>query len=160
MIIGTTGHRPLKVGGFITPNPTYNYICQEATKILLEHKPEKCISGMAVGWDQYFVEICIALKIPFIAAVPFKGQESHWPKQSQTKYHKLLEQAERIVYVNPEGYAAWKMQTRNEWIVDNCDLLLAIYNNDPFGGTYNCVKYAEKQKRDIIRINPLNAPVK
>jgi len=33
--------------------------------------------------------------------------------------------------------------------------LIACYNGDTSGGTYNCIKYAEKQGKEII-IDPIN----
>jgi uncharacterized phage-like protein YoqJ len=70
---------------------------------------------MALGVDQDFAEICIQLGIPFTAAVPHLGQEVLWPEESQNKYRGLLGQAAQIVIVSPGGYAAWKLQKRNEY---------------------------------------------
>lgn len=47
------------------------------------------------------------------------------------------------------------MQKRNEWMVDNCDILIAVWDKSP-GGTKNCVDYAESKKKQIIYINPKN----
>lgn len=153
-VIGGTGHRPSKIGGYILPNPTYNYICQQAEKILLQEKPDKVISGMALGFDMWLANIAIKLGIPFIAAVPFMGQDSKWPFESRKIYKILLAKAAEVVIVSEGEYSAKKLQIRNEWIVDHCNLLLACYNNDETGGTANCVKYAEKIGREICIINP------
>lgn len=48
MIIAGTGHRPSKLGGFILPNPTYIKVCKKIEDHLLELKPEKVLSGMAL----------------------------------------------------------------------------------------------------------------
>ena len=45
------------------------------------------------------------------------------------------------------------MQERNEWMVNNCDVLIAVWDGTS-GGTANCVKYAESLQLDIRRINP------
>ena len=53
------------------------------------------------------------------------------------------------------GYSVFKMQLRNEWMVDHCDKLIAIFNQDETsGGTFNCVQYARSKNKDIIFINP------
>lgn len=158
MIIAFTGHRPNKIGGFTLPNPMYNYICQQIEKILLEQKPNKIISGMALGVDQWAANLAIRLKIPFIAAVPFKGQERTWPMESQKVFYKLLDKAAEVVIVSEGGYAAYKMQTRNTWMVDKCDKLIAIWDGSK-GGTSNCVDYAVSKNKDIIRINPSNITI-
>lgn len=153
-MVAFTGHRPQKIGGFNTPNPIYNFINNEITRTLIDLKPTKAISGMALGIDQIAVEVCIKLGIPFIAAVPFKGQELAWPIASQKKYFELLERADSIEYVSPGGYAAWKMQVRNQFMVDRCDVLIAVFDGTP-GGTKNCFDYAVAKSKKIIRINPL-----
>ena len=153
-IIACTGHRPDKLGGYNLPNPTYIYVCQQIEKVLKELQPEKCISGMALGADSYFANVCVKLGIPFIAAIPFIGQENAWPAASQKTYHALLSKAAEKVIVCEGGYAAAKMQTRNEWMANKCDKLLAIYNGDTSGGTYNCIQYAKSIDKEIIYIDP------
>jgi len=40
------------------------------------------------------------------------------------------------------------MQKRNEWMVDYIrpsGLLVALWNDDPSGGTWNCINYARRQ---------------
>lgn len=159
MIIACTGHRPDKLPnketGYKLLNPTYNYVCQQIEKTLLELKPEKCISGMALGCDMWFAHIAYKLKIPFIAAIPFEGQETAWPKASQDTYHRLLKLASEKVIVSPGKYEPSKMQIRNCWMVDRCDKLIAIFKStETSGGTFNCIQYAKKTGKEIILINP------
>ena len=156
LVVAFTGHRPEKCGGYKIPNPTYNFVRSEITRILNELKPTNAISGMALGTDTIAAEVCIELEIPFIAAVPFRGQELYWTKESQIKYCDLLMQAERIEYVNQGGYAAWKMQVRNEWMVNNCNVLIAVFDGSN-GGTRNAFDYATTKDKRIIRINPMDA---
>lgn len=153
MIIAVTGHRANKLGGYKLPNPTYIKVCQEIEKNLLKLKPDKVISGMALGADQYFAYVAHKLNIPFIAAVPFIGQESAWPNQSQITYNKLIKFASEVVIVSPGEYSAHKMQIRNEWMVDHCDILLAIWDGSA-GGTANCINYAKLKNKSIIYIDP------
>jgi len=155
MIVAFTGHRPDKLGGYDLPNPTYIKVCQEIEKNLKALKPDKVITGMALGVDQWAANIAHKLDIPFIAAVPFKGQESRWPQKSQRIYAKLISLASEVVIVSPGGYSAEKMQIRNKWMVDNCTKLIAVWDGTT-GGTGNCVEYARsvKSDEDIIYINP------
>lgn len=158
MIISFTGHRPDKLPnkqtGYKLPNPTYIKVCVELEKILKEKQPEKVISGMALGFDQWAASVAIKLNIPFIAAIPFEGQESAWPIFSQKSYHLLLKKAYEIVVVSPGSYSAYKMQIRNEYLVNNCDILVACWNGDTSGGTYNCIQYAKSLNKEIIYIDP------
>jgi len=153
MIISCTGHRPPKLGGYELPNPIYLKICQETEQSLLELKPEKCLSGMALGYDSYFASVVLKLGLPLVAVIPFKGQESQWPETSQKAYRMLIDKASEVIIVSEGGYSAQKMQIRNQYLVDNCDLLLACHDGSP-GGTGNCVAYAESIGKPIRRIIP------
>ena len=45
------------------------------------------------------------------------------------------------------------MQKRNEYMVDLTDKVIAVWDGSK-GGTGNCVRYAEKCGKEIIRILP------
>lgn len=153
MIVSFTGHRPDKLGGYKLPNPIYIHVCQQIEKALKELKPEKIITGMALGVDQWAAYIAHKLNIPFLAAIPFEGQELKWPEVSQKSYLLLRSLADEEVIVSPGGYAANKMQIRNQWMVDNCDLLIAVWDGSK-GGTGNCVEYAKSYNKKIYLIDP------
>ncbi len=121
--------------------------------MLVDLGATKGVSGMALGVDQHFVLACKQLNLPYIAAVPFVGQESRWPTEAQQHYRELLRGAEEIVHVCGPGYVYWKMQARNEWVVDTCSQLIAVWDGSS-GGTANTVLYAHKVARPIHIINP------
>jgi uncharacterized phage-like protein YoqJ len=153
-VIAFTGHRPQKIGGFKLPNPTYIHICQQIDKVLRELKPNKVISGGALGIDQWSAVIAHKLGIPYLLAIPFEGQECKWPETSQKTYRLIRKLASEEVIVSPGGYSVQKMMTRNEWMVDHCDKLIAVYDGDTTGGTFNCVQYAKSIGKEIILIDP------
>jgi uncharacterized phage-like protein YoqJ len=141
MIIAATGHRPEKLGGYTPEAVTRRY---ELAMWFLQHaRPAHVISGVALGWDQAVAVAAYDLGIPFTAAVPFAGQGSRWPLRSQEIYRELLRIAARVVIVSEGGFSAAAMQRRNEWMVDNCDALVALWDGSS-GGTGNCVTYANK----------------
>ena len=59
-----------------------------------------------------------------------------------------------IVIVSGKGYAPWKMQRRNEWMVENSEGVLTLWNGDNLGGTFKCVQYAEAMRKPIINVWP------
>jgi len=149
MIIAGTGHRPDKLGGY---SSDINLKLIDVVGPWLEkNKPKKVISGMALGFDSALAEAALYLHIPLIVAIPFFGQETKWPKESQTKYNDILSNAVDKIYVCDQGYAPWKMQIRNEWMVDHCDILLALWNGSS-GGTSNCIEYAKKKNKSIVNL--------
>lgn len=153
MIVAATGHRPDKIGGYNYYNPQRIWIREQMKKALVDLQADKTITGMALGIDQDFAQVSFELAIPFIAALPFIGQESQWPKSSQDYYWWLLERADEVVVVSPGGYAPYKMQIRNKWMVDHCNWLVSVWDGSP-GGTGNCMIYAKDVNVPIYPINP------
>lgn len=153
MIVAFTGHRPDKLGGYKLPNDTYIRVCKKIDAALKELKPEKVITGMALGVDQWAAMVAYKLGLPFTAAIPFEGQEKAWPEASQKTFNLLRRLATEEVIVSSGGYAANKMQIRNEWMVDHCDVLIAIWDGTS-GGTANCIEYAKSVNKQIYYIDP------
>lgn len=143
MTLAFTGHRPPKLGGY--ESAAINRVKTFAYDYLKKASPKKVISGMALGWDTAVARAAIKLKIPLIAAVPFAGQESKWRLRDQEMYRYLLQYASIVHVVSPDGYSPEKMQIRNQWMVDNCDVLVALWNGSD-GGTANCIEYAQGKK--------------
>ena len=147
MIIGITGHRPPGLGcGYDIPNPVYDKVCQALSDKFTELKADKIISGMALGTDQWVAMTAVKMSIPFIAAVPCDGQDSQWPDESKAKFKLLLDGAAEVVIVLPGPYAPEKMHLRDRWIVDHSDMLVAVWNGYPKGGTFGTIRYAQKQQ--------------
>lgn len=181
MKIAITGHRPNKLNNdYNLTSPLILAIKQRIVNFIrggMMHNElmgivltPTLITGMALGIDTLFAQIAIELNIPFIAAIPFKGQESKWIRSSQQTYYQLLFKAKQIIIVDENRvatkqefisyevdinkYSLQKMQRRNEWMVDNCDILIAVWDGTS-GGTANCVRYAQSVNREIIFINPI-----
>jgi uncharacterized phage-like protein YoqJ len=156
--IAVTGHRPEKLGGYQPYNPLRTQLTtkleQRLMLILCDHPNLVVITGMALGFDQWVAGSCRRLSIPYIAAVPFDGQERRWPETSQRIYIDLLKSASRVHVVCPGPYLSWKMQRRNVWMIDNCVYLIAAWDGSP-GGTANCVEYAKKVGRSMENLLPL-----
>ena len=156
-----TGHRPDKLFG------ERRRAVREATKLRVERfGATKIISGMALGFDQDLAEIAIELGIPFIAAVPFTGQEDRWPWRAIVEYQRLLRQAETVAVVSTPPTSArdavHKLHLRNQWMVEQLSralrqghraVVLAAWDGTP-GGTAHCYSLAEARGLMIDRINP------
>lgn len=146
MIISATGHRPNKLGGYT--HAAFNKLCEVARSYLLEQRPTAVISGLALGWDQAWAMAALELAIPVHGAIPFEGQESQWPESSRLLWRGIVSQCAGVTYVCEPGYAPWKMQKRNEWMVARCHRVAALWDGSS-GGTGNCVRYAEAYPRPI-----------
>jgi uncharacterized phage-like protein YoqJ len=149
MIYAGTGHR-LEVVGYENKAKLIRY----ATQLLPGYKPDKIISGMAIGWDQALAHAAVNNKIPFIAAVPFVGQANVWPKEAQEEYSQLLNLAEDVVIVSEGGFATHKYHVRNMWMSNHANAILALWNGIKKGGTHQCLTYAKQIKLPVYNIWP------
>lgn len=149
LVIAGTGHRLDKLGGY--SDKVQLRLAQLACAVFKLYEPRLVITGMAIGWDMALALACGELNIPFVAAVPFKGQEARWPEKTVDLYNRLLGKASEVVYVCEPGYEAWKMQERNEYMVDRADLILALWNGSS-GGTANCIQYAQKVHKPVLNV--------
>lgn len=159
MIIAGTGHRPNKLGGYSqeAQDKLVNIACMWLGDNISHG--DKVITGMALGWDTALALAARQLSIPYIAAVPFVDQQKMWPQKSKNLFVDLLATADSIKYVCEPGYAPWKMQKRNEWMVDNSDMVLALWDGSN-GGTANCVRYAENKNKEIVNLWELYEEIK
>ncbi|MES9681640.1 SLOG family protein [Gottfriedia acidiceleris] len=160
--IALTGHRPQKLGGFDYYTPKNLAIATKLREYLLFHlnngKQVHAISGMALGADTIFALVALKLKrqgydVKLEAAIPCTAHASQWPQQSQDQWKNIVEQSDVVTYVSKLLYKPYLMQKRNEYMVNQCHELLAIFDGSA-GGTANCVKYAEQKGKKIVLINP------
>lgn len=153
--LAATGHRPsgLTIYGEGIYKREQELVALEhrllemATAYLKRLEPREVYSGMALGWDMAIAEAAQRLGLALVAAIPFKGQEARWTSASKERYHRILTRAQ-VVTVS-EHYSPQAMQKRNEYLVDNADVMLALWTGAK-GGTANCIRYA-RQKRVPVR---------
>lgn len=154
MSIAVTGHRPDKLGGYNNVEG-FKAIRRHMRAFLLE-APEgeiELISGGALGIDLLWMQTGILIDFPVIAALPFPGYDSRWPDASRREYEKWLDKCREVRYICEAGYHPAKMQTRNEWMVQQADSLVAYWNGSA-GGTCNCVAYAQAIGCQTTIFNP------
>lgn len=96
--------------------------------------------GMALGWDMACAQACLELGIPYVAYLPFKGQELRWPTHERMRYKMLVEAAQRVVVVSPIAHKLAYAE-RNKAMVDHCETVWALWDGSA-GGTSHCVHYA------------------
>lgn len=112
--------------------------------------PTRVLTGMALGWDQAIALACVQLGIPFVAVVPFEGQDEKWTPVQRLRYAALVKDAADVYIACYGSYAPWKYTVRNQWVVDHCDTLWTLYDGESAGGTLDTIVYAWAQNRPMI----------
>lgn len=105
------------------------------------------ITGMALGWDTAVATACRDLGVPFIAALPFRGQDAYWTAEERRDYRLLLDAAREIVVIGKAKLNRFYL-LRDYWIVDNSDHMTALDSGRP-SGTHTTVLYAESKGRKV-----------
>ncbi len=158
-----TGHRPKK---FPWGYDKTDVRCIELKKALAEQIAKlvrdgytNFFSGMAEGTDTWASLAVLALKkedpaLKLHCVLPCEGQADKWSASARELYFSILEQADSVVYVSRE-YSKDCMLKRNRYLVDHAACLLAVYNGERLGGTAMTVRYAQKLRREIIMLNPM-----
>lgn len=152
--IAVTGHRPNKLWGYDLHNPNYIEMKELFKHILITKNASEGITAMALGVDQIFALAVLELKqqgydIKLICTIPCLNHPCKWLEESKILYYNILDKADEVVQVSNKPYQPYLMQLRNEYNVDRCDELLAVYDGSKSGGTYNCIKYAESKRKPI-----------
>ena len=166
--IAFTGHRPKKLHG-------YNFRSEGNLKMLMKLRAviEKLIvkrgfhtfiTGMALGIDMWSARIVLALKqkyphIKLVCAVPCANHSAKWNEDDQKMHQEILDQSDYTYYVSEEPYTPWCMQKRDEWMIDNCNFVVAVWNGEEDGGTWNTIKYARKRQRKMLQLHPMTLEV-
>lgn len=148
MHVGVTGHRPERLEDH-----------EEAVKELISEAlvmtgATKLFQGMAAGVDLWSAKEAWKLKIPYVCVRPWAG---HKPRIADTvEYLKVLKHSDDVLETNKSleypGLIAY--HTRNEFIVDNVNAMIAVWDGKPYGGAYSCIMYAWQKAIPVLRIDP------
>lgn len=141
-----TGHRPEKL--HMSEKDARALLCRSIERAIKEGYTT-FITGMAKGIDIWAAEAVLDLKllhpeVKLVCALPFPNFEKNAPH--------IIQKADFVHTVMP-SYSIHAFQKRNEWMVDNSSLVIAIFQGEK-GGTENTVKYAEKHGVDIMWAEP------
>jgi len=124
-------------------------------------EPITLISGMALGVDTIGAMVLLRLKAQFPnrffleCAIPCLNQDDRWKADDKKRYKDLLSQADVVTYVSEKAYTNGCMQKRNEYMVNQADVILAVWDGSK-SGTGNCVIYALEQGMPVMLIEPIS----
>ena len=139
--VAVTGHRPERIKGH---QKDIKYLLEEQIKNLLGcYDNVLLIDGMAQGVDQIAALVAINNGVQVSCYFPYKkklygGQEYY-----------IVENAAEVRYVCKK-YQSGCYIKRDRRMVDDCDLLLVVWDGKPWGGTYLTYQYALEEGKNIL----------
>lgn len=110
------------------------------------------ITGMASGVDLLAAGIILQFKrtnknIFLEAAVPHQNRL----KCNDPNFINILNRSDKVTVIQ-EKYDISCFMKRNKYMVNNSDIVIAIWDGRKSGGTYNTIKYAESQGKKVVTI--------
>ena len=132
-----TGHKPARLRG------QELMVLTELNKLIKRFQPDIAISGMADGADRIWAMAALNNGIPLGCYFPYKKDFYHSPQELH-----IMEQASEIIYVN-ENYSEDCYYLRDMAMVDDSDIVIAVFDGFPHGGTYQTIRYAQKRGKTI-----------
>tara|TARA_R110001583_G_scaffold162148_2_gene314298 strand:- start:1406 stop:2047 length:642 start_codon:yes stop_codon:yes gene_type:complete len=185
--IAFKGHRPTRLGGFKTRygQRGENYIRYWLTNYATENTV--VMVGMNMGIDQTVAKVCAEMDIKFETYLPLRSFGEGWHPYPQAKFAELMEEAASCVYtsehirerniddldsdmetcpytgdlrtVHPE---TWRelYKRHNQGLIDQADLLIAIWDGSKSSYTGETVEYAvENTSVPVVHFNPFKDQV-
>lgn len=143
-----TGHRDLSKG-IDKENLFYTFV------EIIQKGFDTFLIGMAIGFDMTCFKTLEVLRntysVKIVACVPCKGQSNGYNKEDKKEYERMLNSADKVIYISDETYSKRCMMDRNMFMIDNSSMLVA-YLKEKKGGTYNTVKYAETKRKNVVYV--------
>ena len=145
-----TGHRPARLPwGANESDPRCLALKEELARSVEEAYAAGCrhfLCGMAQGADLYFGEAVLSLRdrrpdVTLEAAIPFAGQADRWPQADRDRRQAILDRCDYETVVQ-HSYSPGCMARRNRYMVDRARRLIAVYDGQPQGGTFQTLAYA------------------
>ncbi|MCX5233822.1 hypothetical protein OG824_01040 [Streptomyces prunicolor] len=138
--IGVTGH--LVLPATVLPSVRAGMLD------LLRVGDVEMLSSLAAGADQLCASLALDSGATVTAVIPGTGYEAHFTDDmARTAYHRLLARCTERIDLPAEPTPEEAYDAAGRWIVDHCDLLVAVWDGRPSrgrGGTGDVVRHARR----------------
>lgn len=150
--VALTGHKPQRLNlPMSEKDPKWDKIKYWIESMYTElYKLDQDIDiycGMSKGCDIKFgITLMSKPGVKLHCVLPCKEYNS------ESEYYSILkERADEWIILSEEFYKGCD-NVRDKYMVDHCDILLAIWDRNKSGGVWNTIKMAKKSNRKIIYI--------
>lgn len=129
----------------------------EIIKLIEQEGVTHFISGMAIGVDMYAAEMVLELKarypmITLESVIPCETQALRWSEELRDRYYDIASRCDKETLVQTH-YTPDCMRKRNWYMVDQADVILAVWDGKP-SGAGKTILYARGQGKLVRVIHP------
>ncbi len=111
----------------------------------------RLITSLAPGWEQALAHAAFESGIPYTVAVPFPGRDHEWKKEERVHYYKFIARADRVHRIS-DRYHVLASLDAHLWQVDRADTLIALWDYDFRGETYDTMQYATQSEKQVVNL--------
>jgi len=148
-IVGLTGHRFLSASQTLV---TRSELERLARKLQKDHETVAAISGMALGADTIWAETALSVGLELWSYIPFPTQADRWAERDRNHWVELRGRASRETVL--EGNCDTRsFHPRDDAIVRDSDLVIAIYDRHRPGGTHSTMRKAIAAAKPLIVVD-------
>ena len=132
------GHRPPELGGY-DANPTADRVRTHLAALLAAerelHPDVVVLTGLGLGAEQLAAEAAAAAGVPYVAVLPYPGQDGPWPAVARRHYQQLLAGSAGQVLLQtrpPDSrqQAGAALRRRDAWLARNADEAVVVWDQD------------------------------
>jgi hypothetical protein len=157
--IGVTGHRKLNDPSALSAQ--VRRVLEKIVQNAAPASPSLCaLSPLAEGADRLvawevlrFPGAELEAVLPLAKADYLKDFKT---SESRDEFEELLSRTGRVIELSPAGSRSEAYFQAGRYLVDHCDILIALWNGKPAagrGGTAEIVEYARRQRRALYWIH-------
>lgn len=164
-----TGHRPDRLYGYDLNDSNYQKLAKELVdrceSFILEKDIKYFITGTTLGTEivAFFAIDFLKKKYPNIKnilVIPFKYIYKKWQKDYIDRYNRMLSMADVVIdvdllpeynipYVKKGIYHIQKMGNKNLFLTEIADNVLAFFDNNKWGHTYEFLQLSRYKQKEI-----------
>ncbi|NGY65944.1 hypothetical protein G7043_44365 [Lentzea sp. NEAU-D13] len=151
MIIGVSGHQHLPTAA--------RAHAERDIRVLFDRQTEPAVgmSSLAAGADQLFAQVVLGAGCALHAVIPAADYEHTLTGAAQDNYRRLLIASAQVTRLDFEHAGETAYYSAGRFIVDHCDLLVAVWDGEPargLGGTADVVAKAREVGREVLVVWP------
>lgn len=118
------------------------------------------ISGLALGADTWWALGVLASGMHLHAHIPFEDQPIKWPAADQSMWRELRRKATTEKVIGGQGYDVKMLHARNDSMLADADLVVALFKPGTTGGTASAVTKAQRRGLPLLMLDPTARTIK